>query len=126
MEKPYRASWWGCYHTIEAKLLPKSFSRGGFLLAVQPLNTRPQYYVCQVDNKWRDRSLWDTEDFHELIERLQYAIEDCFSYVDIEDDEGNRLGDDEVNSGWPVADFIVGCTWWAFKQSYGTYRKRVL
>lgn len=124
VEKPYKRRWWGYVHTVEAKLLPQKFGDGKVLLGLQPINSRPQYYVVRIDSKWGDGSDWNSDDFRDLIEEVSEAVEDYFCHVDLEDDDGNRWGDNEELSAWPVADFTLGCSWFEWRQHRRKYRKR--
>ena len=118
VEKPYRSRWWGAVCTIEAKLLPGRFGDGKFLVGIEPLNTRPQFYVVRVDSKWmptKNENPLQSDDWYEFLEiDLLPALEGYFGSVDCEDDEGNRLGDGE-DGGWPCVNLQVGCSWFPYR-----------
>jgi hypothetical protein len=110
VEKPYRSRWWGADHTIEAKLLPGRFGDGKFLVGIEPMNTRPQFYVVRVDSKWmptKNEDPLESDDWHEFLQDdLCPALEDYFGRIDCEDDE---------YGGWPCVDLQIGCSWFPYR-----------
>lgn len=118
VEKPYPSRWWGQDCTIEAKLLPGRFGDGRFLIGIEPLNTRPQFYVARVDSKWRptrNHNPLQSDEWFYFLEELYLALEDHFGSVNFEDDEGGLWGDNEELSAWPCVDLDLGCGWFPYR-----------
>lgn len=110
------ATLWGQPHDIEPYLVEKHFGDGMQLVAITPLNTRPNYYLVLVDSKW-----WmDSYQYHSLedvdrdpedhiaehIDDIMEGIEDEIGRRWTEDDDGN-----EVDIGWPAVDDDSGVAW---------------
>lgn len=96
IEKPYTIHWWGYDHEVRpAFVVEECDGDGKKLMLVQPLSTRPQYYVVRGDS--------ETEYDHESIENLLELIEDAYGYEDY-DEEG-----DEVEHEWPYCPSWSSC-----------------
>lgn len=78
---------WGRMHWISPRLVREVFGDGRTLLEIQPLNTRPDFYVIRVDSSVGKRELFDctvdgTEDGEDLAEAILCAIEDEYGHRD--------------------------------------------
>lgn len=115
------ATLWGQPHEIEPYFVEKHFGDGLHLIAVTPLNTRPNYYLVRVDSKWwMDDPAWfrysggyalrDSVDPYdhiaEHIDDICEGIEDEVGPKWFEDDAGK-----EVEEGWPALDDSAGVAW---------------
>lgn len=93
---------WGQNYKITPRLVQHVYGKGDTLIAIVPLNTRPNYYVIIADASWDDDAFfeaWDAE-IHEDI---------CTDFsTDAYDDDGNEIEEDEQEIGWPVANFDSG------------------
>lgn len=52
LEKRHWVRFWGRKYMRRPVFVPTALGDGNKLLAVQPLNTRPQYYLIRVDSTW--------------------------------------------------------------------------
>jgi len=77
------------------------------LLAVAPLNTRPNYYLIRVDSRWNNSNYDDEPTIGDNIEDIEEAIEEQMGPCDWEDDSGKQHHDP-----WPAPSFDSGCSWW--------------
>jgi hypothetical protein len=102
-----KVSFWGADYEITPELVEERFGDGRQIIAYQPLNTRPNYYVVRIgrgretDNcseKWPDR-----------LDDIQAAVDEQCGNTD---DEGL----DETERGWPVHSDGSGCTWWTLRE----------
>lgn len=70
LEQPHNVEWWGSTHEARPRLIEYVDGDGRALLAVQPLNTRPHYYVVRIDSA---RLLQD--DLDDFVDHLLSEIE---------------------------------------------------
>lgn len=100
IEKPYTIHWWGYDREVRpAFVVEECDGDGKKLMLIQPLSTRPHYYVVRGDS--------ETEYDHESIENLLELIEEAYGYEDYDDEEG----DDEEHE-WPYyPDWWCGFSW---------------
>jgi hypothetical protein len=96
---------WGQKHMIRPVFIPQALGNGEKLLAVTPLNTRPNYYLVRVDSSWSDHNS-DEPCIADHIEEICEAIEDCVGPKHFEDDSGQ-----EVSDPWPALDDECGVSW---------------
>lgn len=108
IEKPYVTRFWGSEYTITPLLVDEVFGDGQLLMGIQPLNTRPNYYVVRVDSRWSEECGSDKW-FDLLDEQIYDAIADQFGASDDEDDDGHA-----VHEGWPALDLDAGCSWFEY------------
>jgi hypothetical protein len=129
IEKPYITRWWGQDHRCEPKFVEKKLGNGKMLLGVQPLNTRPNYYVIRVSDKWRGKM--SGHDWFNYVEEVIYeAIIDEYSEKEREretlaedlraagimpDGSNTDLHGNEDRLGWPVMSLDSGCAWWVYE-----------
>jgi hypothetical protein len=102
---------WGEEYKIIPQFVEAKIGNGRLLLGLQPLNTRPNYYVIRVDSK---------EDLHDQMDDIIDAIIDEYSDIESEreyliDDgvnpEDADLANFEGDMGWPVFSGDSGCAW---------------
>jgi hypothetical protein len=111
---------WGQGYRITPLLINAVLGDGKKLVGIQPLNTRPNYYVIRVESGW-DLSNWGDGDlFVHHLEDVYEAIEDQFSEIErereylIEDGVSPERADlayypEEL--GWPVFSLDSGVGW---------------
>ncbi len=52
VEVPYKTRMWGSDYTCDPRFVEEALGDGNVLLGLQPLNTRPNYYLIRVDSTW--------------------------------------------------------------------------
>jgi hypothetical protein len=52
VESEREVSFWGKTYRITPRVIEEVLGDGGQLIWLQPLNTRPNFYVLQVDSTW--------------------------------------------------------------------------
>lgn len=113
--RPEAVCWWGSDYQIIPALVHERFGDGAFWGTIQPLNTRPEYYLVMGDSAWeRPDAIWDVLDSDILP-----AIEDQYGRHDFECDfcdcTGWGQGHDDCECyderGWPALDDECGCGW---------------
>lgn len=103
---------WGKDHRVTPRLLPEVYGAGDHLLAFQPLNTRPNYYVIIVDASWLSSD--DDDAFYEAFDNgIELGLLTHFS-VDAYDDDGNEIGEEDRDTGWPVLNLDSGWSTWTY------------
>lgn len=60
LERRQSAQLWGSSYRIIPRLLDQVFGNGEKLIAIQPFNTRPNFYYARIDSSW-STSNWDHE-----------------------------------------------------------------
>jgi hypothetical protein len=95
-------NFWGTEYKITPLLVEEIFGDGKQLIWLEPLATRPNYYVVRVDSKWdidnggRDPLCDHLDDIYEAIE--------------------NEYGDsDRGEGGWPALSTSCGMRWGNFE-----------
>jgi hypothetical protein len=96
---------WGQKHMIKPEFIQATFGNGDKLLAVTPLNTRPNYYLIRVDSSWSDQNT-DEPCIGDHIDEICDAIEEEVGPKYCEDD--NR---EEIQRDWPALDDECGVSW---------------
>lgn len=112
--------WWGYDYKVTPRFVLETLGNGRRLLWVQPLNTRPNYYVIRVDSSWVG------DEMYEHIEEVYDAIEDQYGEKEQEREflaedlrekgieptgENTDLDGNEDRLGWPVLSLDSGCAW---------------
>lgn len=106
------ATLWGQKSMIQPVFVDAHLGDGQQLVAITPLNTRPNYYLIRVDSKWwmdswRSREqLPEDEHFAEHIDDICSAIEDEVGRKYETDDDGK-----DVYMPWPALDDEAGVSW---------------
>lgn len=96
-------TFWGTKYKFTPALVDTIIDDGLTLIAIQPLNTRPAYYIARVDSSF---ALLDDEleDVQSLVELIEGEIESQFGRDEDEDEDGD---------GWfPKLSDSSGVTWW--------------
>jgi hypothetical protein len=78
---------WGQPHFVTPAYIPAFLGDGGMLLALQPLDTRPKFYLIRVDSSW-STSNFDETCVCDHLDEIYDAIEDWFGAEEWEDDHG--------------------------------------
>jgi len=109
-QPPTPVHWWGQDWTRQVYLIEEVIGDGAVLFAVQPLNTRPNYYLARVDSSV---AAMDDDGLHDLAERvLELIEEECWvAWPDHGDDCPADCGD-EHHEPWPALDDRVGWDFW--------------
>lgn len=120
-----RVRHWGNEYDVTPAVVRQHMGNGRLLLALQPLNTRPNYYLIRVDSTFFDDE--DTDDFLDRIDEVKDMIADEYGDKEserelladdlraqgIEPDASNTdLAGNEDRLGWPVLSLDSGCGWW--------------
>jgi hypothetical protein len=95
---------WGQKHMIKPVFIEKAFGNGELLVALTPLNTRPNYYLIRIDSAWLDKE--NPETIYDHLDDIYEAIEDECGTRDYEDDDGK-----EQLAEWPALNLNAGCSW---------------
>ena len=95
---------WGQKRMIKPVFIPQALGVGDLLLAITPLNTRPNYYLIRVDARWLKKD--DTETIYDHLDDIYDAIEDHVGPREWTDDNGK-----EHVEGWPALDLDSGTSW---------------
>jgi|SRR6185503_9684813 len=104
LERNQAAYLWGQKSFIRPVFIRKALGDGNTLLAVTPLNTRPNHYFIRIDSKWLDKDNRDV--IYDHLDEIYEAIEEQCGTRDYEDDDGNeRLAE------WPALNLNAGCSW---------------
>ena len=107
VEKRHRTRFWGRTYMVKPRLVDEIFGDGKKLFGIEPLNSRPNYYVIRGDSKW-DVSNWaDGETIGQHIEEILESIEEQFGRAWYDDDPPQRKSgrpfpalNDDVGVGW--------------------------
>lgn len=102
VERPERVTWWGQRFVVTPRLIEHTVGDGGRLLCLQPLTTRPNYFLLRVDSA-------DDFDIRDHLDDVIDAAEDQFGRYRDPDDRLEDESDDEYE--FPVADWDYGCCW---------------
>lgn len=120
VEATYPVRWWGQNYICQPRFVESILGDGRALLALQPLNTRPHYYLIRIDSSWHldycrvcGISAECPDDLREHLDEIYEAIEDEYGNADSIRYE-NKTHPDEplVDDSWPVFDDEVGTCWW--------------
>lgn len=121
--KQYPTRWWGQDLICDPRFVETAMGDGAILLGLQPLNTRPHYYLIRIDSSWHlqnCRICGDEDCPDELTEHLEdiyNAIEDEYdSRVHIEESNQELEDEQPQDSSWPVFDDEVGTSWFLANQ----------
>ena len=116
LERKQVAYLWGQKHFIKPVFIKKALGKGDLLLAVTPLNTRPNYYLIRIDSRWMKKD--DTETIYDHLDDIENAIEDECGCRDYEDDEGK-----EQLAEWPALNLNAGISWCPSNDLLTQFRK---
>lgn len=120
VEVPFRTRWWGQEYTCDPRFVEQALGDGNVLLGMQPLNTRPHYYVIRVDSSWHldgCRICGISKECPDLVaehlDEIYDAIEDEYGERDRirESNEDLEPGQEPDPDCWPVLDLDCGASW---------------
>ncbi len=84
IEVTRQVRFWGAEYTITPRLVTRPLGNGRQLMTLVPLNTRPNFYVARVDDRWSS-SNYDSDAFiDEGLDDLIDLIEEQFGTCDFE------------------------------------------
>lgn len=106
LERKRRVRFWGRNYLISPCYVPTILGDGMKLLAVQPLNTRPRYYLIRIDSSW-DESNYESPCVGDNMDDIYEAIEGYVGPKCWTDNRGK-----ERREGWPSLDDECGSSWW--------------
>jgi hypothetical protein len=86
---------WGSNETITPILLSKTYGDGELVIAMVPLNTRPNYYVIRIDSK----TDLNSDEWYDQLDGI---------YNDIEDEYGRH---EDCEDDWPALNDNCGVAW---------------
>lgn len=107
---------WGKDYMVTPAVVYEHLGDGKKLVAIQPLNTRPDYYLIRVDSSADfDSCEW----YDETLEEIQNAIDEQFGEQErvremLQEERGVEyvdLADAPDEMGWPVASWDSGFSW---------------
>lgn len=111
VEKTRKVRFWGATYTVTPKLVPFVWGDGKQWMCLEPLNTRPNYYVLCIDSRVSLDDLDADEagvDFHDLLSDVLDAIEDAFGRAD---DAEAEDADENGMRAWPALNDSSGLSW---------------
>lgn len=133
-----RVTFWGKEYDVTPELVPEIFGDGAQVIGLEPLNTRPNYYVVRVDSSWSTSNWgWDKPVLIDHLDDVYVAIEEYFGRAHPEecdcscgsciDDCGCGCGCDcwRHHHDWPALNDEVGSSWFHIAGRYpaGRYRQ---
>ena len=111
--KPRKVTLWGREYTVTPELIEEELGDGKALLWVEPMNSRPDYYILKVDSSWfengepRDGAIEDNEsEIFRVIE--DQCLDADETYEGLNDDSDEPLP-------WPALSTSSGWTWGGYK-----------
>lgn len=106
--KPRYVKFWGKKCLSRPVFIESCLGDGGKLLAITPLNDRPNYYVIRVDSTW---SVHNYEDpcVADHIDEIYEMIEEQTGPREWQDDHGRRRVEK-----WPAPNLDCGSSWWDY------------
>ncbi len=108
LTKPFWTRFWGQRRKSHPVFITKALGDGMKLLAVTPINTRPNYYLIRVDSSWSDSNR-DTPCVGEHMDEIYDAIEDqCGRGYE---DKYESVTGRERHNPWPALSADSGSSW---------------
>lgn len=122
IEKRRKTRLWGQTYMVTPKLVAEIFGDGTQLLGLQPLNTRPNYYVVRIDSSWHTSNGDGPPNLHDHLDEIYAAIEAEFGSAECGYCGGHYGGDPETDcegckgskweeGAWPKLDDECGSSW---------------
>lgn len=114
IEREEVAHLWGQPHRITPRLCTHVFGDGMQLLLLEPIDTRPNYYVVRIDSTWELSNWYDgpKEQLCGHLDEIYDAIEDDFGPKP--ECECDGVGSDDCpscNGYFPIPFLDNGCSW---------------
>lgn len=117
LERRQAAYLWGQKSFIKPVFIAQPLGNGDLLLALTPLNTRPNYYLIRIDSTWLTED--DKETIYDHLDEIEDAVEDQVGSRDYEDDDGN-----ECLAEWPALNLNAGVSWCNSNDLLEEFRRR--
>jgi hypothetical protein len=96
---------------VEPVFVERALGDGKKLLAVMPLETRPNYYLIRVDSTWNDSNGGGSTLICEHLDEILEAIRaQCGSANQGQRKNGNGNG---RHNSWPALSYSSGVSWFA-------------
>jgi hypothetical protein len=122
IEVEREVTFWEQKYRITPLLVDAVLGDGKKLVGLQPLDTRPDYYVIRVDSGWSMSNFDFGELFCDHLEEVYEAITNQFwerererealIYEDGVPPEEADLANYEEKLGWPCLSLSCGVEWW--------------
>jgi ferredoxin len=121
VEIPYETNFWGQKCECDPRFVEEALGDGESLIGIQPLSTRPHFYVIRIDSKWHlsgCRVCADAcpDELTEHLDEVFEAIEDEYSSVFYAEDNGSdglEDGAEPQSPGWPAFNDDCGVSWFS-------------
>lgn len=115
LEQPHRLRFWGEEYTVTPRVCPTAFGNGKQLVAFQPLDTRPEYYILFVDSYWSLDNCLNSSGMGlaDHYDEICTALEDEWGSIDDYEEGGCCEG--EEWPGFPVLSESSGAQWFALE-----------
>ncbi len=123
--KPYPTRWWGTDYICRPQFVHTALGDGNQLIGIEPLNTRPHYYLIRVDSSWhlqscricRDRDCPD--ELTEHLDEIYDAIVEEYMAVETVRECNEDFPEEEPDSEeWPVFSSDSGVSWFRLRDDY--------
>jgi hypothetical protein len=118
LERRHWVRFWGQRRMCSPVFIEEFLGDGGKLLAVQPLNTRPNYYLIRIDSKWHT-SNYEDPCVGDHMDEIYDAIENAVGPSSWQDDNEKWHHDD-----WPSLSDDSGSSWWDATDDLPKRRKK--
>lgn len=119
-----KVQWWGGEYDVTPAVANGHLGDGRQLLRIQPLNTRPDYYLIRIDSSWAvdDSDEWIDrlegeilemliDEFSEMEREREYLAEDLRAEGIEPTGENTDLAGNEDRLGFPVLSLDSGVSW---------------
>lgn len=133
----HKTTHWGIEYLVKPAVVSEALGDGRLLLWVQPLSTRPDYYLIRIDSKWIDLNgdefrdyvqseILDaiTEEYSEKEREREYLEEDLAEEGIAKEHMNLDLDGNEARLGWPVLDLDCGFAWGVEARHDGRYWRK--
>lgn len=122
--RPRKVHFWGYDYTVTPAVAKRHLGDGRQLLWLQPLNTRPDYYIIRIDSSWAvdDSDEWLDRLEEEILEALidefsekeqerEFLAEDLLAQGIEPNGDNTDLAGNEDRLGFPVLSLDSGYAW---------------
>lgn len=105
--QPYPVSFWGIEALVTPVLVETVFGDGQHLVGVEPLATRPAYYLVRIE------STWQLENWAAAGELLCDHLEEIYDAIEEQYGRADDSEEDEEPLPWPALDMSCGVSWFS-------------
>jgi len=112
--KPRRVTFWGNESMVSPVLIPWFFGDGQQPIALEPMATRPEYYVIAGHSGW-DLENFGEDPFCEHLEDVYMVIEERFGNSDDEKYDDETEAEWEARTNWPALNTGCGMGWGGYR-----------